>query len=183
VNPQVARRYARAAYQVAKLHNSIQEVQDDLDAIVQLLEAREDLRKVIESPKIDRKRKLGLIDSLFSDRARPITLRLLRLLIEKRREEELSLIRDAYQRIREEDQRILRIRIRSSSPPSGDQVQRIADRIADQTKMRVLTEVEVDPKLIGGVSVQYGDYVLDGSVLGHLKRLRERLYYDVLKQG
>jgi len=183
VNPQVARRYAAAAYQVAKRHNSVQEVQDDLDAIVQLLEAREDLREVIESPKIDRERKLKLIGSLFSDRARPITLRLLRLLVEKRREEELTLIRDAYQRIREEDQSILRIRIRSASSLSGDSVQRIADRIAEQTNMRVLPEAGVDPNLIGGVTVQYGDYVLDGSVQGHLKRLRERLYYDILKQG
>lgn len=183
MNPQVARRYAAAAYQVAKQHNSVQEVQDDLDAIVQLLETKEDLREVVESPKIDRQRKLKLIDSLFSDRARPITLRLLRLLVEKRREEELTLIRDAYQRIREKDQGILRIRIRSALPLSDDQVQRIADRIADQTSMRVLTETEVSPNLIGGVSVQYEDYVLDGSVLGHLKRLRERIYYDILKQG
>lgn len=183
MNPQVARRYAAAAYQVAKRHNSVQEVQDDLNAIVQLLNSKEDLREVIESPKIDRERKLALIQSLFSDRARPITLRLLRLLVVKRREEELSLIRDAYQRIREEDQGILRITIRSASPLSDDHVRRISDRIAEQTKKHVLAETEVAPSLIGGVSVQYGDYVLDGSLLGHLRRLRERLYYDILKQG
>jgi F-type H+-transporting ATPase subunit delta len=183
VNPQVARRYAAAAYQVAKQQGSVQELQEDLDAIVRLLEAREDLREAIESPKVDRERKLKLIDSLFSDRARPVTLRLLRLLVQKRREEELPLIRDAYQRIREEDQGILRIRIRSASPLSDEYVERIEDRIADQTKKRVLSETEVDASLIGGVTVQYGDYVLDGSIRGHLKRLRERLHYDILKQG
>ncbi|GIV03004.1 MAG: ATP synthase subunit delta [Fimbriimonadales bacterium] len=183
MNPQVARRYAAATFAVAKKQNSVQEVQEDLDAIVALMKAREDLKEVYESPKIDRQRKLDLIERLFSDRARPITLRLLRLLIQKRREEELFLIRDAYQRIREEDAGILRITIRTALPLDGELEQRIVKRIAEQTGMTILHTTEVDPNLIGGVAVQYGDFVLDGSIRGHLKRLQERLYYDILKQG
>lgn len=183
MNPQVARRYAAATFEVAKKQNAVQEVQDDLDAIVELMRSRADLREAYESPKIDRQRKLDLVERLFSDRARPITLRLLRLLVHKRREEELFLIRDAYQRIREEDAGILRITIRTAMPLSKDLEERIVARIAEQTGMTILHTTEVDRDLMGGVAVQYGDFVLDGSIRGHLKRLQERLHYDILKQG
>lgn len=178
----VARRYARALLVAAKQQQSVIEAQQDLDAIVQILQAKPELKEFLESPEQARDRKRATIDKLFADRARPITLQLLRLLIEKRRENILQLIRDEYQRLREQEEGILRIKISSAQQLDEKQKQALIERIEQETKRKVIAETEVDPKLIGGVTIRYGDFLLDGSIAGALKRLRERLYIDVLKQ-
>jgi F-type H+-transporting ATPase subunit delta len=178
----VARRYARALLVAAKKQQSVIEAQQDLDAIVQILEAKPELKEFLESPKQARDQKREMIDKLFADKARPITLQLMRLLIEKRRENIFQLIRDEYQRLREHEEGILRIRISSAQPLDENQKQSLIKRIEQETKRKVIAETEVDPQLIGGVTIRYGDFLLDGSIAGALKRLREKLYIDVLKQ-
>lgn len=183
MDPQVARRYAAALFTVAQKQNSVREAQDDLDAIASVFESKPEFREAFESPKIDPSKKRALLDRVFSDRARPITLRLLRMMVDKGREENLLLIRDAFTRMREEAEKVLRIQISSAYPLNEAEVRGVADRIAAQTGKRVFHETTVDPSLVGGVTVRYGDFVLDGSVAGRLRRFRERLYFDVLKQG
>ena len=179
----IARRYATALLQTAKAQQSVTEAEQDLEAITGILEAKPELREVIESPQVPREKKLVLIDTLFADRARPVTLRLLRMLIQKGRERELRAVHMEFVRLREEMDGLLRISISSAVPLNEAESKGIVDRISKQTGKRVLPEVSVDSSLIGGVRVQYGNSVLDGSVSGALKRMKERLVLDVLKQA
>ncbi|MCH8273619.1 MAG: ATP synthase F1 subunit delta [Armatimonadetes bacterium] len=182
MDPGVARRYARALLNAAQSLNSVPEVEDDLEVIRGLLESREDLRRALESPEVARERKLQLVDRLFADRARPLTLRLLRMLIEKRRENLISLIYVEYVRLRQDAEGVLPVVIRSAVALTDDEVKEITSRLEKQTGKRILYDCFVDPSLIGGVKVRFGDSVLDGTVLGALRRLRERFFIDVLKQ-
>jgi F-type H+-transporting ATPase subunit delta len=179
----VARRYARALFEAARNQDSIREADEDLDAIKGILESKPELKEFLESPKVAREKKLDMVDKLFADRARPVTMRLLRLLVTKRRERELSAVREEFLRLKEEAAGTLRISITSALPLSEEQKGAIVSRIALQTGKTVLPQTHVDSSLIGGVRVQYGYSVLDGSVSGALKRLKERLYIDVLKQA
>jgi len=56
-------------------------------------------------------------------------------------------------------------------------------RLESVTSKKIEATFVVDPKVMGGVRVMYDNYILDGTVRGALSRLRERLLYDVLKQG
>jgi F-type H+-transporting ATPase subunit delta len=179
----VARRYAQALLAAAQTQQSTAEVEQDLDAIARILEAKPEFREVIESPTVPRNKKLELIDKVFSDRARPITMRFLRLLVQKRREDSIFLVRNEFVLLREASQGILRIEIVSAVPLGQSEADGIVQRIAQQTGKRIIPELSVDPSLVGGVTVRYGNSMLDGSVSGALKRLRERLYIDVLKQA
>lgn len=179
----IARRYAQAIFQAAKSQNSVLEAEQDLVAVSSIIESREDLRAFLESPETPRSQKLEMVDKLFADRARPITLRLLRMMIEKRRETAIPAVREEYIRLREESAGILRITITSAMALTEQEVGGIVSRIASQTKKTVLPQTKVDSKLLGGVAVQYGNSVLDGSVEGALRRLKDRLFIDLLKQA
>ncbi len=178
-----AGRYAKALLSAAKAEGSVHEAEDDLQAITSILEAKPEFRETLESPTVTKDKKLALIDRVFSDRARPITMRLLRLLIKKNREDEISVLYREFVRLREESEGVLHLTIRSAIQLSEDEVKRIVNKIESQTGKRCAVDVEIDPNLIGGVVAQYGDYVLDGSVKGALRRLKEKLYVDVLKQA
>ncbi|HWP31332.1 MAG TPA: F0F1 ATP synthase subunit delta [Fimbriimonadales bacterium] len=182
MDPRAAHRYARALFSAARQTNTVREAEEDLEAICKILEAKPDFKKTLEAPKISREQKLKLVDRVFADRARPLTMRLLRLLIEKHREQEIPLIYKDYVRLREESEGILRVIISSAKPISDNELRKLIAALEKRTGKSILYETVVDPKLIGGVAVRYGDDVLDGTVQGALRRLKEHLYYDVLKQ-
>lgn len=178
-----ARRYALALFSAAQEANVVSETSEDLDAIAAILESSPDTKVFLESPEVDRSKKLAFVDSVFSDRARPLTMRLLRLLLEKNRQRELPGIRREYKIAMENSQGIMRAFITSAVRLSDTEVERITKRISSQTGKRVIAEANVDPSVIGGVSVQYGNSILDGTVYGALKRLEEKFQLDVLKQA
>jgi F-type H+-transporting ATPase subunit delta len=179
----VARRYALALFSAAKESNAIDETAQDLDAIGSILQSNGEARQFLESPEVDRNAKLQFVDKVFSDRARPLTMRLLRLLIDKNRQKELPGIQREYRLAMEDSKGILRAFITSAVKLSDNELERITQRISKQTGKQVIAETEVDPGVIGGVSVQYGNSVLDGTVFGALKRLEEKFQIDVLKQA
>ena len=179
----VARRYALALFSAAKETNAVEQTAQDLDAIAVVLKGNQEAKEFLESPEVDRNAKLQFVDKVFSDRARPLTMRLLRLLIEKNRQKELPGIQREFKIAMEDSQGILRAFITSAVKLSDSEVERITQRVSQQTGKRVIAETEVDPGVIGGVSVQYGNSVLDGTVFGALKRLEEKFQIDVLKQA
>jgi len=182
MDPRAAHRYARAFFSVARQMNTVREAEEDLEAICSILEAKPDFKKTLEAPKISREQKLKLVDRIFADRARPLTMRLLRLLIEKHRQAEIALIYRDYVKLREESEGILRVMISTARPLSDSELRKLVTVLEKRTGKSILYETIVEPKLIGGVSVRYGDDVLDGTIQGALRRLKEHLYYDVLKQ-
>jgi F-type H+-transporting ATPase subunit delta len=51
----------------------------------------------------------------------------------------------------------------------------VTQRIAAATQKDVQLEARVDPSIIGGLVVRVNNVILDGSVRGHLARMRKAL--------
>lgn len=183
MDTRVARRYAEALYSVAKESNVIQSVEDDLNGVVSLMETDGKFRMLIHSPTFDRDFKLQVLEKAFADRVTALTMQVLRILVQKRREGEVVALRDEYVRIRREHGNTFFAHIVSAEALTDDQKKRLIDRLAKQSGKSVEATFEVDKALIGGVRVSYENYVIDGSVRGGLNRLRESLKRDLLKQA
>jgi F-type H+-transporting ATPase subunit delta len=66
-------------------------------------------------------------------------------------------------------------RITSAVPLTPDEVEAFRQRIHTRFGSDVDLDFRVDPSILGGVIVQVGDKVIDGSVAGKLDALHERL--------
>lgn len=179
----VAKRYARALFETAQENRVIESVEDDLGGIVSLLVNNTQFRKMLLSPEVSRDEKLSLVEKLFSDRITALTLEALRLMIEKNRESEIEWVQREYVSLRRDFENKLFVVITTAEKLDDDQRQRLLARLESITGKRLEAEYRIDPHLIGGCSVAYENYVLNGSVRGELQRLRERLLHDVLKQS
>jgi F-type H+-transporting ATPase subunit delta len=183
VESRVARRYATALFNAAEKADVIKSVESDLDGIVYLLRNKPEFRHFLLSPYVAREEKMRIADKLFSDRVTALTMQALRLLLEKRREGELEGMRAHFIRLRRLHENIIHAVITSAKDLSDEQRKRIVDRLESRSGKSVEPEYRVDPHLLGGVKVNWGNYVLDGTVRGSLNRLRETLRYDLLKQN
>ena len=176
-NRAAATRYARALLEVSQKDADPELVGQDLLGVVTLITSHPKLGQVFVSPGIPAVRKKALVEELLLVLAdlSPVTKRLLVLLSERDR---LSLIREiseVYQDELMELRNIVRARITAASELERDSVALIKKALEEATGKQVEVDVNVDTTLLGGIVTQIGSTVYDGSVAGHLGRLRQRL--------
>jgi F-type H+-transporting ATPase subunit delta len=179
----VAKRYAQALFNAAKAADVVTAVEADLDAVANQIAKDERFRDFLLAPYVAREDKLKILDTIFSDRVTALTMAALRLMLQKRREDDLELVREEFVVLRREYQKKVHVIVTSTEMLTDTQKKRIEEKLERLTGKDIEPEFRLDPALIGGVRVQYGDYVLDGTVRGALRRLRDRLRIDVLKQS
>lgn len=182
MDTRVAKRYARALFNAAERAGVVEAVESDLDAISSLAANDAKFRGFLESPRISRDDKVRIAERLFSDRITALSMSMLRLMLNKRREAEFDGIRDEFVRMRRERGAVLYAVVTSAAELTSAERDALIAKLAQQSGKRVEADFRIDSSLMGGVKVAVGDYVLDGTVRGSLNLLRDRLKYDLLKQ-
>ena len=178
----VARRYAQALFSAALQHEIVRAVEDDLKAIVGMLVAEGEFRDFILAPYTSREEKSKITEKLFSDRITALTMQVLRVVLEKRRENELEAIYNEYVRLRRSHEGIVYATVTSATVLDREQQNAVVAKIETVLGKKVEPEYVTDASLIGGVKVAYENFVLDGTARGALNKMREKLRYDLLKQ-
>ena len=148
-----------------------------------LLQNDGDFRAFLLSPNRDRTEKIALFDKVFGDRITALTCRFIKLMLEKRRDEELPAIRTEFSALRRSDEGTVNATVTSAVELTKAEQKEIETNLAAKLGKKLETTYLIDPSLIGGVRVAYGDFIIDGSVRGSLTRLRESLRLDTLKQA
>lgn len=174
-NIRAARRYAHALFGASRKAGEVEAVQADVEALTALWDSTPALREALTSPLITADAKTRIIDQTLGDRVRPLTAAFLRLAIAKRREAVIPAVRDEFIRLADADRGVVRAHATSAVPLDQDQVQALRAGLEKRTGRRVVLTVSADPAILGGVTVQIEDIVIDGSVRGALERLRERM--------
>ena len=178
----VAQRYATALFNEAQRQDMVGAVEADLGAISNLSTGDDKFKDFLFSPHVAREEKSKIAEKLFSDRITALTMQFMRIVIEKRREAEIAGIREEFVSLRRQHGNVIYAEIISSEALDDKQRDAIEKKLAEKTGKRIEAAYDVDPKLIGGVKIVYGNYVLDGTVRGTLNRLSDTLKHDLLKQ-
>lgn len=176
----VARRYAQALIEQAEASGSVEATDQDVALLRESLEGSADLNRFFESPIISREKKNAVVDALFGERVSSLTLRTLQLLVDKRREGQITDVLAAYREVRNTQQGIVDVSVRSARSLSEADRQAVAGALEKRLGKQVRLEVSVHASLIGGIVVKVGDTVYDGSVSNRLASLRERLMESTL---
>ena len=176
----VARRYAQALIEQAEASGSVETTDQDVALLRESIQESADLGRFFQSPIISREKKKAVVESLFGERVSSLTLRTLHLLVDKRREGQVSDVLAAYRDVRNAQLGIVDVTVRSARSLSEADRKAIADALEKRLGKQARLEVSVDAALIGGIVVKVGDTVYDGSVSNRLASLRERMMESTL---
>lgn len=171
----VAKRYAKALFEVAQQQGIVAQVEEDLKGVVQVIRQNADYGKLLEHPNISADAKAALLKEAFQGKVSDAVLNTLQILVERRRESVLTDLVDNYVKIANEALGQARATVYTPYPLSEEESKQIADRFGQLTGKRILVENVVDRSLLGGLQVRIGDRLYDGSLSGKLQRMQKTL--------
>ena len=174
-----ARRYARALLDVAKQKKQAEGMKDELAAVARLVSGHKDLASLVAHPAVSAERKRKLV-SAVAEKAKmgELMTRLLALLGERDRLDQLPAIAAAYTKLWNEERGVVAAEAVSATPLDETQARAVAQALGKVTGREVDLTARVDPSLLGGMQVRMQGRTYDGSVRARLASLRRRLSGD-----
>ncbi len=169
---EIAEVYARALFDVAREHDVLDRVHEELGQFVDALNDSADLRVFFFSPYFSSQEKKDGIRKLI-DGADESFLRFLELLAERHRMPVVFRIRRRFDELWREENRLLPVTVTSAVDLEPELVDGLGKRIEEQTGRHVELSSHVDPDVLGGLVLQVGNMVLDASVRNRLEQLRK----------
>jgi F-type H+-transporting ATPase subunit delta len=174
-----ARRYAKALFGIAREDGTVEETGRELAALAELLEANAELRGVLFRPLHPASERRATLRAVAERLGASATLEnFYAFLIDQRRLIDFATIQTEFERLAAEAEGRTEARLRSAQPLDDATRERLVAVLSRRTGRQVSVEVEVDPSLIGGVVVQVGSLVFDGSLQTQLEQLRHNLTKD-----
>ncbi len=168
-----ARRYARAVFEVAQADGRLAEWADRIAGLRSLLSDAQ-VATVLSNPTIAATERMRLVSDAQSELDAE-AVNLAKLLIESNRVREIGGIAEEFERL--SDESAGRVRALATTAIELDPAERdkVADELSKQLGKEVRLDVLVDPRVLGGLKLQYGDRVVDATVATRLQQLRRRL--------
>ena len=171
---EIAEVYARSLFEVAKENDVLDQIHDELGEFADVLSESRELQVFFFSPYFSSEEKKDGIRKVVKG-ADERFVRFLELLAERHRMPVLFRIRRAFEALWAEENKLLPVTITSAIELDDKTVKQIGKRIEEQTGRRIEHTAVVDPDVIGGLAVQVGNVVMDGTVRGRLEKLRREV--------
>lgn len=172
---QLARPYARAAFEYAHEHDVVTAWAESLDALARLVTTEERVATILADPRLPRDQRGEFLIEICGDGLEAGIANLIRLLAENGRLSALVEVAREFERLRADAENRVDAHVQTARELDDDQQKRLADVLARRLKREIRLEQSVHEELIGGVIVRAGDLVIDASVRGRLQRLANRL--------
>jgi F-type H+-transporting ATPase subunit delta len=172
----LARRYAKALFDLGRESGSPAALLEELDVIAQLASESRDFARVILTPLHPREQRRSVVSALAQRLGVSAEIRaFLLILVDENRTALLIPIRDELKVLVDRAAGRLQAQITSARELRADEVAQLKAALSRRVNAELTLEVKVDPQLIGGVVARVGGLLLDGSVRTQLASLAESL--------
>jgi F-type H+-transporting ATPase subunit delta len=159
----------------AQERGQLDDLEDELFRFSRVIATQPDLRAALTEPVLADEHKRELLDALLGGKVTPVALRLITEMSLHPRGRSLVTSLDMCTRIAAERRRRLIAVVRTATEPTAQQRQRLAQALAGIYGHEVYINVVIDPAVVGGMTIQVGDELIDGSVATRLGAVRRKL--------
>jgi F-type H+-transporting ATPase subunit delta len=164
-----------AVFLVAEADGTLDSVEDELFRFARTVAREPELRTVLTDRGLDNDRKQALLNGLLDGKVQGATKRIIEALVVTPRGRTLEDGLTDYADLAADVRARTLATVTTAVPLDDAQRERLAASLSAQLGHPVQLQVEVDPKVVGGVVVHVGDEVIDGSTRHRLAQARRTL--------
>jgi F-type H+-transporting ATPase subunit delta len=171
----IAERYSRSAYQLAEEKGLGNSFLKELQAVKDAMEARSELMSLLRSPLITRDEKRSLIEGILGPKASSLAREFLNLLVAKGRIDLFPDIVGELKRLTNEREKIQEVTAISARELHPSILQLLQKALEKMTGKKIILRTEEDSSLLGGIQIQLGNRLIDGTLRSKLNALESQL--------
>jgi F-type H+-transporting ATPase subunit delta len=159
----------------AEADDGLDDLEDELFRFGRVVAGQPDLRAALADPSLPADHKRGLLHALLDGKVTPVTLSLISQMVTHPRGRSLPVALEMCAGIAARRREQLIAVVRTATELSAAQRSRLADVLSRSYGHRIHLNVVLDPTVVGGISVQIGDELIDGTVASRLAEVRRKL--------
>jgi len=168
-----AKRYAKAVFELAQQEGRVEHWGHSLARLRELFSDPK-VAAVLSNPTIAASERMRLVAE-SPHLVDPEATNLAKLLIESSRVRDVDAIVDEFERLADDAAGRVRATVTTAIELGPHDRERIEHDLSRRLNKEVKLHVAVDPSILGGLKLQYGDHIIDGTVATKLQQLRRRL--------
>lgn len=172
---EIALKYARVLFGIAKKENLQEKVLENLNFIVDMFTSNKELKDFLENPCVSPQAKKEALEVILQGNIEATTLSFVLLLVEKRFGYLLPSILESFNDLLCFQEGFLEVIVTTARVLSDQEYENIAQQLSVMLKQKVLLNKKIDESILGGMILKIGDKLLDGSVLNKLKSYKKLL--------
>lgn len=169
----LARRYAKALFELAILEKTSDAVHADMEIIAAVMDENRELRRVMSNPLITPSKKLSIMQHLFGKHISALSLKFFAVLIRKGREQQIPEIALQYQMLYLEHNNIAVAELVTAYPADESIKNTIAALVKQGSDKKLLFRTSTNPGIIGGFKLKINDYLLDATISNIIAKLHK----------
>ncbi len=167
----IERQGVRAQLMIADRDGDLEETEDELFRFARLVESSPELRNVLSDRSVPTAEREGLIGSLVDGKVTRSTGVLARRAVTVR-DRSYGYALETYVNLAAQQKNRVIATVRVAQPLSDEQRDRLREVLRGQTGRDVAIQEIVEEHLLGGVRVELGNEVIEGTVTGRLNEAR-----------
>lgn len=152
----------------ANSENKLDDVQNELFVFSKTLIANPDLRSALSNSADSTTRKVDLVGNIFGKKVSGSTNKLITQIVSGRSGRSIEKTLSAFSHAVTARRNRVNAFVRSSIQLTPAQKEKLTNSLTKKIGQSVHLNVEIDPSVIGGVSVRFGDEVIDGTIKNRL---------------
>ena len=155
----------------------------ELEAFVnEVFDKLPNLESVLSSPRVPAEARTGMLNSAFEGKMSKTVLNFLKVVVQHGRMGSIRAIAASSRHLLNVRQGRIEVLVKTAEPLDDTTADLVRDKLSGVLKKDVILKTAVDPEVIGGIVVQVGDTVYDGSISNQLKQLRRGIVKKTAEQ-
>ncbi len=167
--------YSEAVFELAREQDCADEIKNELDALAEIFDSAPELGKFLSAPTVTLSEKLSFIEKNFKGKISETTYNLLCVVTEKGRAQLVPSIAEDYKNRWYDMKNIAEVKVTTGIPLSDSLRAKLKTKLETVMKKTVILTENVDPSIMGGVVINYGNTMTDGSVRSKLEALQKQI--------
>lgn len=178
-NHRISLRYATALFELAEREGKLDALYKELVETTELVQKHPEISNLLMNTTIAREEKEDFLEKILPEKTAQLILNFIKVLIKKKRFEDLVNMTQDFGHLYEEKKGIQRVQVQS--PIALDEIlkNKLRQALEKKTNRQIIIESAVNPQMLGGLILDFEGTQIDGSFRTALHELKQKLLAPV----